>query len=712
MGGNDVRLPEIAYYNYVQVGKYTSWWRNKDFVPAQFYIASMDITNNQEGSLKDADYYYTRSDLNNPVVDEIIKLVEKDNQYDMLKPFVSDRSMTTTAEGPVSISWFFGMTSTRDYIGYYYTVGEDTQEARNNAARYLLLDAYSGARKKGDTFPLTYYGPDGDDTPTYTFPAGVHIHFFITHGRGSNKEWYDGEKHPQSLSEWKPWVSQDDWLFYDTATKGWTLNAWYNAYAEGSRINEPPLSRLFGENGTGAPDERIITDFDGNFIPSMGFDYGGYNVIGFEDTPDATNLDWNDCVFLLNGNFDIVKFNEKDICFTMCMEDLGDTDDLDYNDLIMTVKQGYEEMTINGETTTSYSAPVVSVIGAGGLVPMKVAFESEDTRYAHLNKTLFEDVHKAFGTGYENVIINTFDPEVYNNGTFSGTYNDGEVVRVTFNDGVILRCVKGLAPATATWTNTEFGESDIAGFSILDNVHNFKVYVDYGEGETLCISSPKNVASSGYQDDTRTDKTPYAFWFPQTVDGEGAPTLPMERQFVTDALQGFAEWVANQNHTGDKWYNWKWGSNEGWEPTETGQEQVTGGGTYSPYVHDEPGFYDEPSTSQTMKTTITASNWEIGSLWNNPYILIKKDYLLSNAKKISVTYNLKEGATGNVALFTSSGNELVKEEAISGRTSVTLTFDQSNSNFGYAINNGFGACLWQGLTADMVSSIIIESDAR
>jgi hypothetical protein len=118
---------------------------------------------------------------------------------------------------------------------------------------------------------------------------------------------------------------------------------------------------------------------------------------------------------------------------------------------------------------------------------------------------------------------------------------------------------------------SKFQEGEVANFSIIENIPNFKIYVKYNEGESdeevVCISGPKDVeVNIGHN----TDKIPYAFWFPSTAASEQQSNENpetrvhpgFERQFIGNYLDGFNEWVADQTHAEKgktNWYNWMWG---------------------------------------------------------------------------------------------------------------------------------------------------------
>lgn len=638
-------IPAGDYYNFNTFGKSGSWWHHKG--KGQFYTSNIDLgisASNPTGTnngvrLANTDMFYNM-ELNDVVIDEIRKIVrEAEGNHKVLKEFNNDQGLRTIEPGPVSVTWFYSETTTRDYVGYYYTEGDDSQAACDAAPKYLLLEATCTSRTEGDTFPLTYYGPDGTGTPTFTFPAGVNIHFFVMHGRdcaiseptdinphsgpnGNEVKWVPtGEG--ENEGSWQPiWQSNDpvtgwgpnavihpeyqgsryDWLFYDTkkadnvstAENGWTLNPYYCCYSHGGPINDQALYRIYdiqigGTSEFGEPDRRITEEFNGVYKPMVAFNYAGYNVVGFEDTPvqQFNGLDWNDCVFIVNGNFRVRDYKSSDLAFSMCMEDLGDTEDLDYNDLYMVVLQGYEEIItyttdpnqgVVSSTETYYAPPRVIVSKVGGILPIEISFAPDNgSPYAHLTQVLFDDVHAAFGPQYADqgrCTINTCDPSApdapNNIAAIRGSYNAGEIATVEFTDGAIVRCAHGLPEQTRMFDTSTFTSEDISSFSIIDNIPNFKIKVSFHDGEKLLVSGPKNVAVNK---GGNTDCIPYAFWFPSTAPNEEwsaqHPETRVEpgyeRQFIGDHLIGFNEWVAKQELHGQKtWYDWCWGSDQSW----------------------------------------------------------------------------------------------------------------------------------------------------
>ncbi len=707
------KYPAGTYYNFAAYGKRGSWWRHDTDEYGKFYVTNMDITNSKTGTLSGVQDYFKKT-LNAEVISEIEKIVVPDNQYDLLRPYVTDAGFTTLAPGPVTVTWFTGVTSTRDYVGYYYTTGEDTEAKEAAADKYLLLDAHSSSRQKGDTFPLTYYDPDNNYAPSYTFPKDVNIHFFVVHGRGSSTS----KPHPHSgYTSWSS-GSMNNWLFYDTTKSdgtnenGWTLDAWYAAYSQGGALNGPAYNRLYDEDSK--PDSRITSDFAGNYIPSMSFNYAGYNVIGFEDTPTGTDLDWNDCTFIVNGNFEVKKWTQQDLAFSMCMEDLGGTDDLDYNDLFMVVIQGYEEITTTGDVTeTYYSAPKVMIPMAGGTLPLRIEFAPEDPAYEHLTQTLFADVHAAFGTGLTDVAINTCLPNEYStnirNITGTPDYN-GTPFTVDFADGATVKCANFKArndteakDVTTIFPGTLFTSTDIANFSILDHIPDFKIYVTYEDGEEMCISGPKNLQVG--EDTSDEQKIPFAFWFPSTAESEQASAdnpesrvLPgYERQFINTAIPGFEQWVANQNHTGTRWYDWAWGYDTNWP------ENNPGGGSQ--------GGSEVTETTKTAimeGTNLTNSITTNAFGWNKEGVFIQASSIISGATSISIKLTFSSAYTGQLKVVSYNGGIWGTGNDFSGVTDCTVNVDMSQFS---DWSNGLYVCQESGSNfASYLSKVEIYSE--
>lgn len=704
-----LHFPAGDYYCFNPSGKRGAWEHHRGRDYGKFYVSNIDISgtppDKNDAVLTDtkvdgSDYLnntqqYFHTDLSGEVIDQILNISQTaENHPQVLRQFNTNLGLETLRDGPVSVTWFYSQTTTRDYVGYYYVTGEDNQENCDKAAKYLLLEATctgEGVRQAGDTFPLTYYGPDPENptAPSFTFPAGTKIHFFILHGRDGSANTPNPNSGPNTNADrwvdeqgWKPcWTNGDpnwmvgisgfqpeshnnrnEWLFYDHTTakkvwdynsnqwvnkssgeNGWTLNCYYACYSHGGPINDAAVHRIYNindDNNT-RPEDRIFDPdwMNGNYTPMVAFKYAGYNVIGFEDTPiyrtwfsgEESDLDWNDCIFIANGNFEVPDYNEQDIAWSMCMEDLGDTDDLDYNDLYMVVVSGYEEITYphvvgqqDREPDHYFEPAKVFIDMAGGVLPLKVEFapdwEYNDGYTDPPQQVLFDEVHKVFALAnekqeheFDSVAINTFGPitsSSYPNETADNFYdlsinhptmNAGDIVDVYFTDGAKVACVRGLGDIMAELDFGDNADAVMANFSILDNIPNFKITVTYPDGEKALINGPRSTDNDSEHQyvniGNKTDKIPYAFWFPSTAPNlEWSLAHPEtqvkpghEREWIGHALSGFEDWVKDQHAEGAKWYQWKWGFEANWVP---GSEPIGGGSSQGLQWNDTNPKYE------------------------------------------------------------------------------------------------------------------------
>ena len=702
VNGTSVRIPDGVYFNFKPCGKRGSWWIQQGQGFGHFYTTSMDLSQTTSGTLVNNNYYH--DNLNQEVMTYINNLLtQAEDDPDVLLEYNTDAGFTTLENGPVSITWIPSPTTTASYIGYYYTVGEETEAKLNAAPRYVLMCNRAGYTQ-GDTFPLTYYGANYNQySPDFEFPKGVNIHFFIVHGRDSSTN----DPHPHSgYSSWTAKGQQSgEWLFYD-ANNGWTLDAWYLAYSQGGVVNEAPINRIYDNQGV-HPDPYIYTLLDGDYKPTVAFNYGGYNLIGFEDTPvkewgnGKSALDWNDCIFLLNGNFDI-KSVEDEMEYALCLEDLGGTDDLDYNDLYMTVKQPETKLLTSG--TVIYDAPKFTVHQVGGTLPMKISFEDG----VH-DPTLFNEIHAAFGMPSD-VAINTTDKIRATDGIQEVTFTSNG------NDGVspaVIKCAVGLGSRTATLQG--FTEDDTNDFSIIEHASDIKFLVTYKDntsnvegGQTVISVPTQEVAYEG------TQKIPYAFVIPKLLKNPETGkydldnteydtfTPPTERVYIGFKYPTFTNWVANQNANNTKWYHFHWSAttdNSDWDAPSQGGGQGGGGDTPTTMTYTVPAQF-----IQSMGT-----GWTVGNQSN----LIPASNFLSGATSIVVDIAFTEtinNSTANIPLYYFSNYNWNQQSQnyVNGKSSISVTIDDA-AIITAILDRGLDIQLWDGMTVDKISSIVITS---
>lgn len=284
----------------------------------------------------------------------------------------------TRTEGPVELSLNYGATQNRYSIGYfYYKTGEDLDQA----TRYVLFNNYNpnnfitidGSPMTGDGMTLANIGdgwgqvsPDAhitgskiklvyndNGTPSYTFPAGTHIVFFVSKSNKPTADIYN------------IWNSI-------TYTDG------YNPY------NVEPNSQIH--------------------TCAVTYKYRNQIILGIEDGGD---WDMNDLLFFVDGEFadepediDPDPTPDTGLSWILACEDLGSTDDFDFNDIVFSVSH------VSGETTAT-----VTPLAAGGTLPAYICFGSQELGEIHTllggsSTTEFINTTGSKGTAGEPVTIN------------------------------------------------------------------------------------------------------------------------------------------------------------------------------------------------------------------------------------------------------------------------------------------------------------------
>lgn len=113
-------------------------------------------------------------------------------------------------------------------------------------------------------------------------------------------------------------------------------------------------------------------------------------VIGFEDANAyaSNDFDYNDCIFLLDGNFDeeiipdpIPEEKTESQSWILACEDLGSTDDYDFNDIVLEIRH---EITYDNDTHDFISSEIqVRCLAAGGTIPANIYYGDNRVGEAH-----------------------------------------------------------------------------------------------------------------------------------------------------------------------------------------------------------------------------------------------------------------------------------------------------------------------------------------
>ena len=298
-------------------------------------------------------------------------------------------SITTTSQGPLTLSYVYGATQIVNAFGYFYWVdGQD----KSKAPRYVLIKdarpdanihkgSWTGATVgnmdlavwsnyeaikndkdrepydyeiiQGNTpmqkyvnaynqlfvgtdYKMAYFGKDYDQSATYDFPANVHVEFFIINtGSASNPDY---KTNLGNFNYGDPELNKE--MMHYSMRMGY--NPSYGAVKGATWIH--------------------------NDVQYIGFEDGGYDE------------DLNDIVFVLDGNVDKTDIIEvpseepvvEPTSWIIACEDLGSTDDYDFNDIVFSVSHQ------PGETKA-----LIQPLAAGGIYEAHILYNNLDLGEIH-----------------------------------------------------------------------------------------------------------------------------------------------------------------------------------------------------------------------------------------------------------------------------------------------------------------------------------------
>lgn len=295
-----------------------------------------------------------------------------------------DVIFTLSEDGSVSIKDMYGATDYYNQFGYFYYTGEPTAEELSKVKKYVIMEnasvhnniSLNGEPVKkcglatiigqlneswqqhqkdeivfGSEYKLVYWGPEGNSEPSYIFPKGTKIGFFIH--KLSNDAFCDAE----TVKANEQIQNNGDVKLMFSIKK---LNAYYNMY--GYKNGQP----TYDANN---PEEN------GDWT-CVSYKYGNTTVVGFEDGYDN---DMNDIMWFVEGNFEETEklpqmgqeVKNENYGWILACEDLGDTDDYDFNDIVL-------EVVNNGDGTID-----IKCLAAGGTLPANILYDGMDLGEVH-----------------------------------------------------------------------------------------------------------------------------------------------------------------------------------------------------------------------------------------------------------------------------------------------------------------------------------------
>lgn len=485
---NKTRVDEtcaVTIGSELSLGSFHSWQENKDVDYPGTVSYLKGVTKGEAKSWRYMDYQplfgkggIFQEGVNNLTVYADVWDLNKDIVY------------TTSEAGEVELSYSFGATQCNNMFGYFYYEPGATTEEILNTPKYIIMEdaqpenniALSGTINgfamgdmalgnwflynmnsdgscqagnpfvTGSTYKLVYFGEDGKGTPTYEFPAGLNIGFFVVvNGMGATSEMGD-----------KIWFSM------------------------------PSLNRLTGKCYT---NEALGwgKDYAGD-VAAVTYKYGDTMILGFEDNTYG-DKDMNDIVFFVAGEFEDnytpeqqFPVEEPDVTpqeWIIACEDLGAVGDFDFNDVVFKVAYvaGWGEATI-------------TPLAAGGTLAAHVKLGDETVGEIHsllgceeTTKMLNTTSRGTAGTPIEVEVSNEFSMSALNMGGFSIEVETANGKAST----VIAAPDKGAAPqmicVPGTWAWPTERTSILDAYKYFgDWVNDYSVkadWYDYRTGETV-----------------------------------------------------------------------------------------------------------------------------------------------------------------------------------------------------------------------------------
>lgn len=403
---NDLQMPNwlelrdgVLYFkDPVQEYKY------RPSYPANFYVLNNQTTSEVTWRIGDCKALFWEDDAFFKEGDDY-RCGKKKALYESQGKKVADMEKgvvytTKTDKSQINIPMMYGATGHSNIFGYYYYTDGQDPRAVNRYVLYENAQPNTNIKVDGkavgnmdlqqmqstwtDNSIVTcvnrravYFGEDGNGTPTYDFPANVHVGFFI---RSATSLTNVGANDQELIGE-------SGFAYSDP-----TLNEkYFNCYTDNSNIvaNAKEFWRY-----RGSKDSSISPDNTRGNVKAITWEYNGMKFMGFGD--DSGDCDLNDFVCWIDGDFKEeapIKIITNDIVtksqsWILACEDLGSTDDYDFNDIVLEITKvdEIEQIKENGELVKEEykgSKLVVKCLAAGGTLPATIYYDNNMIGEAH-----------------------------------------------------------------------------------------------------------------------------------------------------------------------------------------------------------------------------------------------------------------------------------------------------------------------------------------
>lgn len=405
-------------------------------------------------------YYYVADNaqqsnvnLDQTLMTAINEIVPENKKTSYYNTIIKDVDLVVSEEGPVTLTCAGATTSNAAAIGYYiytnkavdntdmacpdyltedwlmengytgqypgYKIEQRTgvTDPQKLADKFILIPNVQNVKpsQSGDTYSCNTYKllyKDANGNVSETFPKGTKISFFVV-----------------------PNANCKDATYIDAQR---TVFSFADMNVDAHRTNV---------------DYGYYTGFDATTYATSHaatFKVQDKIVIGFEDAPtyNSQDFDYNDCVFIIDGNFDediipdpIPSVEPKPNAWIIACEDLGSTDDYDFNDVVFEVKH------VSGETTAT-----VTPLAAGGVYASHITYDYGTKEFGETHELLGSSV----GANGLYPMINTTSitatgtPQTITVDTDFSVAKDMGGFGIRVNTGTSLSAILISAPSTGT----------------------------------------------------------------------------------------------------------------------------------------------------------------------------------------------------------------------------------------------------------------------
>lgn len=437
----------------------------------------------------------------------------------------------------------------------------------------------------GTKYKLVYYGEDYAQEPTYTFPEGTHIGFFIYNNyvkKSDGQYAYDVTDSPLDMSNNDSYHKN---LVFSLPEYNADIKEYYNY-----RILEEKKDTVTGVNGIGE-------------VSAVTYNYKGHTILGFEDGIDK---DMNDILLMVDADVRTDQGVIEDIeeeSFIIACEDLGNTGDYDFNDVVFKVSH------VGGSDKLN-----IIPLASGGTLPVEL-------HYKDLNDSISN--------------ICTFRP--------NATESDDDFHKLIDPNATMKE--NSFNPYKPL--NVRKGQDIIPGDTItitvpIDytiNKNQFIVEVKKGYGTSLYIEKGSIYIEENMKDSAH-NKAPQMMILP------GNWNWPTEGTLILDAYPDFGGWTRNEEASAF-WYNNRETEYLVDYTSTEGEGEDTPGGGEGGQEPDEPDYtpVDIPVTGINNQQ-ITLSTQKHATHYNE-VIYIPENYFSPQGSVITIV--AKQGVNQTVS---------------------------------------------------------------